>query len=270
MSDWISRRALHSLLYLHSRGLHSWGLRPLYCAPIMQWRKWTKRVQWRGLHFRTDKILSVRSADPLIVHNFEAESLALFQAGHFCAFDGTYVDQHINATVVGFDETIALRDIEPSYGSSGHSASSHQMRLHHRRSRRANIDLGQRPRSRTSTLRHGQTTHDRKMSSRRVGGRLTGSAMSRGRALHGGEALYRDMRAGARRDFTCLESRRAPGKMGSRLGRTVVVLGEFAFARRARTARWRCSHEVAIFSWPDFLVRSADAPIVRAKRWKLD
>jgi hypothetical protein len=60
--------------------------------------------------------------------------------------------------------------------------------------------------------------------------------MSRGRALHGGEALYRDMRAGARRDFTCLESRRAPGKMGSRLGRTVVVLGEFAFARRARTA----------------------------------
>ena len=28
--------------------------------------------------------------------------------------------------------------------------------------------------------------------------------MSRGRALHVGEALYRDMGAGARRDFTCL------------------------------------------------------------------
>jgi hypothetical protein len=27
-----------------------------------------------------------------------------FRAGHFCAFDGTYIDQHINATVVGLDE----------------------------------------------------------------------------------------------------------------------------------------------------------------------
>ena len=114
-------RALHSLLYLHSR-----GPRPLYCAPITQWRNWTKRVQWRGPYFRSDEILCVRSADPLIVHNFEAESLVLFQAGHFCAFDGTYIDQHINATVVGLDETIALRDIEPSYGSSGHSASSYE------------------------------------------------------------------------------------------------------------------------------------------------
>jgi hypothetical protein len=49
-------------------------------------------------------------ADPLIVHNFEAESLALSQAGHFCAFDGRYIDQHINATVFGLDKTIALRD----------------------------------------------------------------------------------------------------------------------------------------------------------------
>jgi len=39
------------------------------------------------------------------VHNFEAESLALFQAVHFCAFDSTYIDQHINAAVVGLDET---------------------------------------------------------------------------------------------------------------------------------------------------------------------
>jgi hypothetical protein len=35
------------------------------------------------------------------------------------------------------------------------------MRLHHRRSRRVRIDLGQWPRSQTSTLRHGQATHDR-------------------------------------------------------------------------------------------------------------
>jgi hypothetical protein len=101
---------------------------------MVQWRNWTKRVQWRGPYFRSDELLCVRSADPLIVHNFEAESLAFSQAGHFCAFDGTYIHQHINATVVGLDKTITLMDIETSYGSSSHSASSHQMRLHHRRS----------------------------------------------------------------------------------------------------------------------------------------
>jgi hypothetical protein len=57
----------------------------LYRAPIMvQWRNWTKRVQWRGPYFRSDELLRVRPADPLIVHNFEAESLVLGQAGHFC------------------------------------------------------------------------------------------------------------------------------------------------------------------------------------------
>ena len=37
-------------------------------------------------------ILSARSADPLIVHDLEAEALALIRAGHSCAFDGTYID----------------------------------------------------------------------------------------------------------------------------------------------------------------------------------
>jgi len=77
-----------------------------------------------GLHFRSDEVLRVRSTDALIVHNFEAESLALFQAGHFCAFDSTYIDQHINAAVVGLDETVTLMDIERSYGSRTHGASS--------------------------------------------------------------------------------------------------------------------------------------------------
>jgi hypothetical protein len=67
-----------------------------------------------GLQSRNAKILCARSADHLIAHDFEAESLALMiQAGHSCAFDGAYVDQHVNATVVGLDETIALRDVEP-------------------------------------------------------------------------------------------------------------------------------------------------------------
>jgi hypothetical protein len=126
---------------------------------MVQWRNWTKRVQWRGPYFRSDELVCVRSADPLIVHNFEAQLLALSQAGHFCAFDGTYIDQHINATVVGFDKTIALMDIETSYGSGSHSASSPPNKFHHRRSRRTGIDLGQGPRSQTSTLRHGQATH---------------------------------------------------------------------------------------------------------------
>jgi hypothetical protein len=67
-----------------------------------------------------------RSADPLIAHDFEAESLALIQAGHSCAFEGAYTDQHVNSTVVGLDETIALSDVEPSDGSNCHGASSHE------------------------------------------------------------------------------------------------------------------------------------------------
>jgi hypothetical protein len=74
-----------------------------------------------GLQSRNAKILCARCADPLIAHDFEAESLALIQAGHSCAFDGAYVDQHVNATVVGLDETIALRDVETPYGSNCHS-----------------------------------------------------------------------------------------------------------------------------------------------------
>src|SRR5271165_7246696 len=79
-----------------------------------------------GLQSRNAKILCARSADPLIAHDFETESLALIQAGHSCAFEGTYADQHVSSTVVGLDETIALGDVEPSDGSNCHSASSHE------------------------------------------------------------------------------------------------------------------------------------------------
>jgi hypothetical protein len=41
---------------------------------------------------RSAEILSARSADPLIVHDLEAEALALIQAGHSCAFDSAYID----------------------------------------------------------------------------------------------------------------------------------------------------------------------------------
>ena len=47
------------------------------------------------------EILCTRSADPLIVHDFEAASLALIQAGLLCAFEGAYTDQHINSIVIG-------------------------------------------------------------------------------------------------------------------------------------------------------------------------
>jgi hypothetical protein len=45
-----------------------------------------------GLQPRSAEILSTRSADPLIVHDLEAEALALIQAGHSCAFDGANID----------------------------------------------------------------------------------------------------------------------------------------------------------------------------------
>ena len=45
-----------------------------------------------GLQSRNAKILCARSGDPLIAHDFEAESLALIQAGHSCAFDSAYID----------------------------------------------------------------------------------------------------------------------------------------------------------------------------------
>src|SRR5208337_1972337 len=79
-----------------------------------------------GLQFRNAEIHCARSADPRIVHDFETESLALIQAGHSCAFEGAYADQHVNSTVVGLEETIALGDVEPSDGSTCHSASSHE------------------------------------------------------------------------------------------------------------------------------------------------
>ena len=45
-----------------------------------------------GLQSRSAEILCARFADPLIVHDLEAEALALIQAGHSCAFDGAYID----------------------------------------------------------------------------------------------------------------------------------------------------------------------------------
>src|SRR5271166_5494052 len=54
-------------------------------------------------------------------------SLASIQIGHSCAFDGAYVDQHVDAAFVGLDETTALTDVEPPYGSICHSwPSAHQ------------------------------------------------------------------------------------------------------------------------------------------------
>jgi hypothetical protein len=90
-----------------------------------------------GLQSRNANILCARSADPLIAQDFEAESLALIQAGHSCAFDGAYVDQHVNATVVGLDETIALKDVETPYGSNCHSRFP-RVRLRPRRETNAN------------------------------------------------------------------------------------------------------------------------------------
>jgi hypothetical protein len=51
-----------------------------------------QRLPRSGLQPRSAEILSARSADPLIVHDLEAEALALIQAGHACAFDGAYID----------------------------------------------------------------------------------------------------------------------------------------------------------------------------------
>jgi hypothetical protein len=65
-----------------------------------------------GRQSRSAKILSARSADPLIVHDLEAEALALIQAGHSYAFDGACIDEHVNSTVVGLEETIAPTDVE--------------------------------------------------------------------------------------------------------------------------------------------------------------
>ena len=84
------------------------------------------RVQWRACNPDTLRLHRARSADPLIAHDFETESLALIQAGHSCAFDGAYTDQHVNSAVVRLDETIALRDVEPLDGSNCHGASSHE------------------------------------------------------------------------------------------------------------------------------------------------
>ena len=74
------------------------------------------------LQSRSTEILCARSADPLIVHDLEAEALALIRAGHSCAFDGAYIDEHVTSTVVGLEETIALTDVELSDSSNCHSA----------------------------------------------------------------------------------------------------------------------------------------------------
>jgi hypothetical protein len=45
-----------------------------------------------GPQSRSAEIVCARFADPLIVHDVEAEALALIQAGHSCALDGAYID----------------------------------------------------------------------------------------------------------------------------------------------------------------------------------
>ena len=86
--------------------------------------------------------------------------------------------------------------------------------------------------------------------------------MSRGRALHVGEALYRDMGAGARRDFTCLGTFQ---NLAARLEKRAPVSDELwslsanlllrdELAPRAR------SHEVAIPVFHSALCRRADCP----------
>src|ERR1700733_13071632 len=82
-----------------------------------------RRVYARpGLQSRSTKTLCARSDDPLIIHNIKTELLPLIQAGHSCAIDCACVDQPVNSTVVGFEETIALTDVVPSDSSSCHSA----------------------------------------------------------------------------------------------------------------------------------------------------
>ena len=61
-----------------------------------------------GLQFRGAEILCARSIDPLIAHDFEAESLALIQTGHSCAFESANTDQHVNCAPIGLEETITL------------------------------------------------------------------------------------------------------------------------------------------------------------------
>jgi class 3 adenylate cyclase len=95
--------------------------------------------------------------------------------------------------------------------------------------------------------------------------------MSRGRALHVGEALYRDMGAGARRDFTCLGTFQ---NLAARLEKWAPVSDELWSLWANSLLRDELAPRVA----PDpmrsrylyFTVRSAGAPIVRVKRWKLD
>ena len=61
-----------------------------------------------ALQSRNAEVHCARPVDPLIAHDFETQSLALIQAGNSCAFEGAYTDQHVNSTVLGPDETIAL------------------------------------------------------------------------------------------------------------------------------------------------------------------
>jgi hypothetical protein len=63
------------------------------------WRRIDARLEGKrnvyarsGQQSRSAEILCARSADPLIVHDLEAEALVFIQAGHSCAFDGAYID----------------------------------------------------------------------------------------------------------------------------------------------------------------------------------
>jgi hypothetical protein len=74
--------------------------------------------------FGNAQILGARSANPRIMHDFEAKPLALVKAGHPSAFDSADADQYVKSAVVGFDQTIAFWGVEPSDGSKRHIASS--------------------------------------------------------------------------------------------------------------------------------------------------
>ena len=83
-------------------------------------------------------------------------SLALIEIGHSCAFDGAYVDQHVDAAFVRLDGTTALTDVEPPpYGSICHSwPSAHQATSPQGHSARMIVDhlrCGARPRHRKSS-----------------------------------------------------------------------------------------------------------------------
>src|SRR5271166_4833420 len=68
--------------------------------------------------------LGARSVESPILHDIEADSLALIQAVQSRAFDSAYRDQDLNPTAIGLDEPIALMNVERSHGSKRHCVSS--------------------------------------------------------------------------------------------------------------------------------------------------